>query len=45
MEIIVDVGLLGVVIIVINMVGCGMDIVLGGNWKVEVVKLENLIEE
>lgn len=31
-EIVVEAGKFGVVIIVINMVGCGMDIVLGGSW-------------
>lgn len=43
--IVVQVGYLVVVIIVINMVGCGIDIVFGGSWQVEVVVLENLIVE
>lgn len=43
--IVVQVGYLVVVIIVINMVGCGIDIMLGGSWQVEVVVLEVLMEE
>lgn len=31
--------------IVINMVGCGMDIVLGGNWQVEVDVMVFFIEQ
>lgn len=27
------------------MVGCGIDILFGGNWKVLLVKIENLIFE
>lgn len=44
-EIIADAGLPGAVTIATNMAGRGTDIVLGGNWKAEVVKLENPTEE
>lgn len=36
-EIVVCVGCLGVVIVVINMVGCGIDIMFGGNVEFFVV--------
>ena len=44
-EIIADAGLPGAVTIATNMAGRGTDIVLGGNWKAEVAKLENPTEE
>ena len=44
-EIIANAGLPGAVTIATNMAGRGTDIVLGGNWKVEVAKLENPTEE
>lgn len=44
-DIVVQVGYFFVVIIVINMVGCGIDIMFGGSWQVEVVVLENLMLE
>lgn len=40
-EIVAEAGLPGAVTIATNMAGRGTDIVLGGNWKVEVAKLEN----
>ena len=44
-EIIADAGLPGAVTIATNMAGRGTDIVLGGNLKAEVAKLENPTEE
>ena len=44
-EIVADAGLPGAVTIATNMAGRGTDIVLGGNWKAEVAKLENPTEE
>ena len=44
-EIIADAGLPGAVTIATNMAGRGTDIVLGGNWKAEVAKLENPTED
>ena len=44
-EIIADAGLPGAVTIATNMAGRGTDIVLGGNWKAKVAKLENPTEE
>ena len=44
-EIIADAGLPGALTIATNMAGRGTDIVLGGNWKAEVAKLENPTEE
>ncbi len=44
-EIIADAGLPGAVTIATNMAGRGTDIVLGGNWKAELAKLENPTEE
>ena len=44
-EIMADAGLPGAVTIATNMAGRGTDIVLGGNWKAEVAKLENPTEE
>ena len=44
-EIIADAGLPGAVTIATNMAGRGTDIILGGNWKAEVAKLENPTEE
>ena len=44
-EIIANAGLPGAVTIATNMAGRGTDIVLGGNWKAEVAKLENPTEE
>ena len=44
-EIIADAGLPGAVTIATNMAGRGTYIVLGGNWKAEVAKLENPTEE
>ena len=44
-EIIADAGLPGAVTIATNRAGRGTDIVLGGNWKAEVAKLENPTEE
>lgn len=44
-EIVADAGLPGAVTIATNMAGRGTDIMLGGNWKAEVAKLENPTEE
>lgn len=44
-EIVADAGLPGAVTIATNMAGRGTDIVLGGNWKAEIAKLENPTEE
>lgn len=43
-EIVAEAGLPGAVTIATNMAGRGTDIVLGGNWKAEVAKLENPTE-
>lgn len=43
--IIADAGYPGAVTIATNMAGRGTDIVLGGNWKAEIDKLENPTEE
>lgn len=40
-EIVADAGYPGAVTIATNMAGRGTDIMLGGNWKAEVAKLEN----
>ncbi len=40
-EIVANAGYPGVVTIATNMAGRGTDIVLGGNWKAEVAKLDN----
>merc|ERR1712173_372940 len=40
-EIVANAGLAGAVTIATNMAGRGTDIVLGGNWKLEVEQLEN----
>ncbi|MDU8925538.1 preprotein translocase subunit SecA [Pasteurellaceae bacterium LIM206] len=44
-EIIANAGYPGAVTIATNMAGRGTDIVLGGNWRAEVAKLENPTEE
>ncbi|MCF6459356.1 preprotein translocase subunit SecA [Pseudoalteromonas sp. MMG024] len=44
-EIVANAGLAGAVTIATNMAGRGTDIVLGGNWKLEVEKLENPSDE
>ncbi|MFC0308987.1 preprotein translocase subunit SecA [Gallibacterium trehalosifermentans] len=44
-EIVADAGYPGAVTIATNMAGRGTDIVLGGNWRAEVAKLENPTEE
>ncbi|RMH45775.1 MAG: preprotein translocase subunit SecA, partial [Gammaproteobacteria bacterium] len=44
-EIIAQAGRPGAVTIATNMAGRGTDIILGGNWKAEVEKLENPTEE
>ncbi|WP_301098904.1 preprotein translocase subunit SecA [Otariodibacter sp.] len=44
-EIVADAGYPGAVTIATNMAGRGTDIVLGGNWKAEVAKLDNPTEE
>ncbi|MDH2999010.1 preprotein translocase subunit SecA [Pasteurellaceae bacterium LFhippo2] len=44
-DIVADAGYPGAVTIATNMAGRGTDIVLGGNWKAEVAKLENPTEE
>lgn len=44
-EIVANAGLAGAVTIATNMAGRGTDIVLGGNWKIEVEKLENPTDE
>lgn len=44
-EIVANAGYPGAVTIATNMAGRGTDIVLGGNWKSEVAKLENPTEE
>ncbi|ABR75367.1 protein translocase subunit SecA [Actinobacillus succinogenes] len=44
-EIIANAGYPGAVTIATNMAGRGTDIVLGGNWKAEVAKLESPTEE
>ncbi|OBW92024.1 preprotein translocase subunit SecA [Gallibacterium genomosp. 3] len=44
-EIVADAGYPGAVTIATNMAGRGTDIVLGGNWKAEIAKLENPTEE
>lgn len=43
-QIVADAGYPGAVTIATNMAGRGTDIVLGGNWKAEVAKLENPTE-
>ncbi len=40
-EIVADAGYPGAVTIATNMAGRGTDIVLGGNWKAEIAKLDN----
>lgn len=44
-EIVANAGLAGAVTIATNMAGRGADIVLGGNWKLEVEQLENPSDE
>lgn len=44
-EIVADAGVPGAVTIATNMAGRGTDIVLGGNWRSEIAKLENPSEE
>ncbi|WP_373818165.1 preprotein translocase subunit SecA [Glaesserella sp.] len=44
-EIVADAGYPGAVTIATNMAGRGTDIVLGGNWKAEIAKLEDPTEE
>lgn len=44
-EIVANAGYPGAVTIATNMAGRGTDIVLGGNWKAEIDKLENPTEE
>lgn len=44
-EIVADAGYPGAVTIATNMAGRGTDIVLGGNWKAEIAKLDNPTEE
>lgn len=44
-EIIAEAGAPGAVTIATNMAGRGTDIVLGGNWRAEIAKLENPTEE
>ncbi|MGQ8820431.1 preprotein translocase subunit SecA [Bibersteinia trehalosi] len=44
-EIVAEAGRPGAVTIATNMAGRGTDIVLGGNWKAEVAKLENPTDE
>ncbi|PJG84492.1 preprotein translocase subunit SecA [Conservatibacter flavescens] len=44
-EIVANAGYPGAVTIATNMAGRGTDIVLGGNWKAEIEKLENPTEE
>ncbi|QIW16564.1 preprotein translocase subunit SecA [Pasteurellaceae bacterium RH1A] len=44
-EIVANAGYPGAVTVATNMAGRGTDIVLGGNWKAEVAKLENPTEE
>ncbi|MDO4430152.1 MAG: preprotein translocase subunit SecA [Lonepinella koalarum] len=44
-EIVANAGAPGAVTIATNMAGRGTDIVLGGNWKAEVAKLENPTQE
>ena len=44
-EIIAQAGAPGSVTIATNMAGRGTDILLGGNWEVEVAALENPTEE
>ncbi|WP_273526248.1 SEC-C metal-binding domain-containing protein, partial [Pseudomonas sp.] len=44
-EIVANAGLPGAVTIATNMAGRGTDILLGGNWEVEVAKLENPTDE
>lgn len=44
-EIVAEAGAPGAVTIATNMAGRGTDIVLGGNWKMEVAKLENPTQE
>lgn len=44
-EIVANAGLAGAVTIATNMAGRGTDIVLGGNWKLEVEQLENPSDE
>lgn len=44
-EIVANAGYPGAVTIATNMAGRGTDIVLGGNWKAEVARLENPTEE
>ncbi|TNG94528.1 preprotein translocase subunit SecA [Pasteurellaceae bacterium USgator11] len=44
-EIVADAGVPGAVTIATNMAGRGTDIVLGGNWRAEIAKLDNPSEE
>lgn len=44
-EIVADAGYPGAVTIATNMAGRGTDIVLGGNWKAEIAKLDNPTDE
>jgi len=44
-DIIADAGTIGAVTIATNMAGRGTDIMLGGNWKTQVEKLDNPTEE
>lgn len=44
-EIVAEAGAPGAVTIATNMAGRGTDIVLGGNWKMEIAKLENPTQE
>lgn len=44
-EIVAEAGAPGAVTIATNMAGRGTDIVLGGNWKMELAKLENPTQE
>ncbi|STO53723.1 preprotein translocase subunit SecA [Canicola haemoglobinophilus] len=44
-EIVANAGYPGAVTIATNMAGRGTDIVLGGNWKAEIAKLDNPTEE
>lgn len=43
-EIVANAGYPGTVTIATNMAGRGTDIVLGGNWKAEIAKLDNPTE-
>ncbi len=44
-EIVSQAGQIGSVTIATNMAGRGTDIVLGGNWQVEIIRLQNPTEE